>query len=70
MSDKPQAFKEADKKTLMEKGMRTVLKLDSGQELTFMTLNKAGQKLLKDDLPAIYKHMGIDVVNNCEFILS
>ena len=70
LSDQPQAFEEADKKTLMEKGMRTVLKLDSGQELTFMTLNKAGQKLLKDDLPAIYKHMGIDVVNNCEFILS
>ena len=49
--------------------MRTVLKHPNGQDLTFFVLNKHGQKLLKEDLPEMFKHMGMDVVDNCEFIL-
>ena len=48
--------------------MRISIKRQGEEDLTFFTLNKYGQTLLKEELPAVFKHMGMDVVNNCEFI--
>jgi hypothetical protein len=58
-----------DKKYL-EKGMRTVLKMEDGKTLSIFNLNPAGQKLLGKMLPDIFKHIGLDLIDNFEFILD
>ena len=68
LSDQPPAY-EVDKRVALEKGLRSELKLATGQTLNFMNLNPAGQKLLKDVLPALFAHMGLDVADNCELIV-
>ena len=68
LSDEPPAY-EVDRKVAMEKGMRSELKLEDGRTLNFMILNTAGQKLLKDVLPALFAHMGLDVAENCELLV-
>ena len=68
MSDQPPSYV-VDKRVAMEKGMRSELKLPDGRSLNFMIINKAGQKLMKDALPVLFSKMGLDVVDNCEFII-
>ena len=57
------------KRVSKEKGMRSVIKMDNGNELSFFSINKAGQKLLEFTLPELFEHLGEDVMNNLEVIL-
>lgn len=65
----PSAFPVMEKLSAKEKGLRTKLHLENGQELTVFNLNKAGQNLLGKVLPEIFEHLGADITNNIKFIL-
>ena len=67
--DAPMGYPMPTKNEAKEKGLRSVIKMKNGQELSIFTLNKAGQNLLGKTLPELYEHMGSDVVDNLEIIL-
>lgn len=68
--DVPVSYPVPSKREAKEKGLRSVIKMDNGSELTIYTLNKAGQMLLGFALPELFEHLGSDVMNNLEVILS
>jgi len=65
----PSSYPLLDKMAAKEKGMRTTLKTEDGNQLTIYTLNKYGQKLLVNTLPELFAHIGSDLVDNIEFII-
>lgn len=67
--DAPSSYPLLDKMAAKEKGMRTTLKTEDGNQLTIYTLNKYGQKLLVNTLPELFAHIGSDLVDNIEFII-
>ena len=63
------AYPKPEKLAAKEKGLRTVIKMDNGKELSIFNLNKSGQKLLGTTLPEVYEHLGTDLVENSVAIL-
>ena len=52
------AYPVPDKLVAKEKGLRTVIEMSNGQQLSIFNLNKAGQKLLGTTLPELFEHLG------------
>jgi len=68
--DAPVSYPVPTKKQAKEKGLRSVIKMENGNELTFYTLNKAGQTLLGFVLPELFEHLGADIMDNLVIIFG
>lgn len=67
--DAPSGYPVPDKRACLEKGLRTVIKMEDGGELSVQNLNRAGQTLLGKVLPQLFEHLGTDIMNDIETIL-
>ena len=67
--DAPSGYPVPAKNTAKEKGLRSVIKTEDGGELSVFNLNQAGWQMLGTVLPALFEHLGEDIMNNLEIIL-